>query len=64
MATCTIKFRNGETAQFKHEGRAGGSYTKRVELTEGWVTIIDEWGQRTSYPADTVEAVNEIPNRY
>ena len=42
MSNITIKFRNGETAQFKHEGRAGGSYTKRVELTEGWVTIIDE----------------------
>ncbi len=64
MSSIEIKFRDGTTQQFKHEGRAGGSYTKKLELTEGWATVTDEWGKRIAFPADTIESVQEFPQRY
>ena len=64
MSDIRIRFRDGKAAEFKHENRPGGSYTNRVELTAGWVTVIDVWGVRRSYPSDTVDTICETPTRF
>lgn len=43
--------------EFRHEGRAGGSYTKRCKLEEGWCIVIDEWGKQVAFPADIIAKV-------
>lgn len=63
MSNILIKFKDGSEREFLHEGRPGGSYTKRVKHENGWIIITDEYSNRTSFPADEVKEVVEIPHR-
>lgn len=64
MSNITIKFKDGTTREFKHEGRAGGSYTKTVIYEGGFIIIEDEWYNRTAFPSDLVaEVISESHER-
>ena len=63
MSSITIKFRDGTTREFPHEGRAGGSYTKRVTFEGVFVVITDEYGTRTALPAADIAEVIDRPER-
>ena len=39
---------------FREKGRAGGSYTIRVEYRGNWVVVIDEWEAQTAFPSERV----------
>lgn len=40
-----------------------GRYTKGVEYVTGFVVILDEFGKRTSIPADQIEEIVEDSER-
>jgi hypothetical protein len=63
MASITVKMKDGTERKFPHEGRAGGSWTKKVTYEGAFVVIEDEWQQRTAIPASEVAEVVETPNR-
>lgn len=62
MSNIYIKFKDGETKVFKHEGRAGGSYTKRLTLENGFAIIEDEWGTKTIFPSANIEEIKDEPH--
>lgn len=62
MSSITIKFKDGTAREFKHEGRAGGSYTKRVKFEGAFVVVEDEYSKRTAFPAQDIAEVIEVPN--
>jgi len=64
MASVKVKFRDGTVRDFRHRGRAGGSYTVTVRYEDGFVVVIDEWGRRTAFPGDIVAEVVEEPVRW
>ncbi len=57
MRLIRIEFRDGTIREFKHEGRAGGSWTKTIEFKDGWATVTDEYGNRFTYPESTIRSV-------
>lgn len=57
MASIYVKMKNGTTKKFKHEGRAGGSYTKSIRYEGGFAIITDEWGSETAIPMQDIEEV-------
>ena len=59
MADITIKFKDGTVREFKHEGRAGGSYSKSVKYESEWVIVQDEWYNTTAFPANDIKEVIE-----
>lgn len=63
MPSITIKLKDGTVREFRHEGRAGGSFTKRLTLEHGWAIVKDEWGKLTAFPASDVAEVEERPER-
>jgi hypothetical protein len=58
-----LHMKDGRTHDFPHEGRAGGSYTKRVIYEGCFVIVEDEWRKRVAFPADAIERVEETPDR-
>lgn len=64
MANITIKMKDGTVREFRHEGRAGGSYSKRLYYETGFVVVEDEWQTRTAIPAADIAEVIETPHRY
>jgi hypothetical protein len=59
----TVIMKDGRRREFKHEGRPGGSYTKRLRYEPGFVVITDEWGQETAIPAEDISEVRTEPLR-
>lgn len=60
MANITVKMKDGTIKEFKHEGRAGGSWTKSVKTENGFIIITDEWEKQTIIPAqDIIEVISE-----
>lgn len=59
----TVKMKDGTVREFKHEGRAGGSYTKTLRYEGAFVVIEDEWYCTTAIPAADVAEVITEPNR-
>ena len=64
MSSITIYLKDGTKKEFPHEGRAGGSYTKRVYYEGMFVIIKDEWEHTTAFPIEDVKRVETSPNRY
>ncbi len=60
MRLIKITFKDGTEREWQHEGRSGGSYSKRLKMEPGWVTVIDEYGTAESFPADTIKAVKTV----
>lgn len=61
--TIIIKFKNGESREFKHKPRPGGSYTNTVKYEGNFVIIVDEWENTEAFPCDTVESVKTYSDR-
>lgn len=63
MSSIKVKMVDGSIREFRHEGRPGGSYTKRLSFEPGFVVITDEWYARTCIPERLVAEVTEEPTR-
>lgn len=59
MSDIKIKFRDGSVREFRHQGRPGGSYTKSLSYEGGFAIVTDEYGKRTSFPAETIAEIEE-----
>lgn len=64
MASITVRMKDGTIRDFPHEGRPGGSYTKRLTYEGAFAVIQDEWQTRTAIPAADIAEIIERPNRY
>lgn len=65
MASIMVKMKDGTVRDFPHEGRAGGSFTKRLRYEPGFVVITDEWDKQTAIPtADIAEIITTEPRRF
>lgn len=64
MSSIQIKLKDGTVRDFRHEGRAGGSFTKRLRYEVGFVVIEDEYGHTTSIPTADIAEVKTAPERY
>ena len=62
MANITITMKDGTVKTYKHEGRAGGSYTKTVRYEGAFVIVRDEWDAETAIPAADVAEVRVEPH--
>lgn len=62
MANIVIKMKDGTERRFMHEGRAGGSWTKRVRYEGAFVIVEDEYQKRTAIPVADVKEVVETPH--
>ena len=58
-----IIFKDGTEREFKHEGRAGGSYTKTLKIEGAFAIVCDEYGVRNTFPAVDIKEIIERPNR-
>jgi hypothetical protein len=63
MSHIRITMKTGEVHDFRHEGRAGGSYTKSVRYDGAFAIVEDEWGKRTAFPAADIREIVEEPHR-
>ena len=63
MANICIELNDGTVLNFKHEGRAGGSYTKTIRYDGAFAIVEDEWGKRTAIPAANIRMIEETPER-
>ena len=61
MASITIHFKDGKKKEFRHEGRAGGSYTKEVRYEGAFAIVRDEWYNETSFPAADIDRIETTP---
>lgn len=62
MANITVKMKDGTVKEFKHEGRAGGSYTKTLKYDGAFAVITDEWGGATAIPAADIQEIRTKPH--
>lgn len=58
-----ITFKDGTVREFKHEGRGGGSYTKKLIYEGAFAIVEDEWGVQTSWPAADITEIVKRPLR-
>ncbi len=63
MPSIVIRMKDGTVRNFPHEGRAGGSYTKRLTYEGAFAVIKDEWDKRTVIPAADIAEIQETPER-
>jgi hypothetical protein len=63
MSNITFKMKDGTKREFRHEGRAGGSYTKRLTFEGEFAIVTDEYYKRTAIPAAMIAEVIEEPDR-
>lgn len=64
MASIYVKMKDGTKREFKHEGRAGGSYTKTISYKGAFAVIEDEWGNETAIPSADIEEIKIERPRY
>lgn len=58
-----VVYKDGTIREFKHEGRAGGSYTKTLKFEGSFAIIVDEWGSQTIIPADLISEIRTSSTR-
>ena len=63
MSSIVIKMKDGAVLKFPHQGRPGGSYTKRLEYVPGFAIVIDEWNTRISIPTADIQEIEEREHR-
>jgi hypothetical protein len=59
-----LTFRSGTVKEFKHEGRPGGSYSKKIRYEGSFVVITDEYDRTWAYPVTDIALVETKPDRY
>jgi hypothetical protein len=63
MGRITVTFKNGKTKEFADDCVTGGSWSNQIHYAGAFVIIEDAFGNRTSYPADSVESVYKESDR-
>lgn len=63
MADIRIWLLDGSCMNFRHTGRAGGSYTKRIRYEGDFAIVTDEWGKETAIPASRIARIEACPHR-
>lgn len=63
MASIEIKMKDGTVKKFPHEGRVGGSYTKRLSFEGSFAIVTDEHYRRTIIPVADILEIIETPER-
>ena len=53
-----IHKRDGSKVEFKHRGRAGGSYTIHIKYEAGFAIVIDEYENQTVFPESVIDHVD------
>lgn len=64
MSNITVKMKDGTIKKFMHEGRAGGSYTKRLFYEGSFAIIEDEYNKKTAIPASDISEIIDEPDRH
>lgn len=64
MSNIVVKMKDGSTKEFKHQGRAGGSYTKTLKIEGACAVIENEYYEKVYIPLDSVEEIRETPTRW
>ena len=62
MTDVIITMKDGTKREFRHQGRSGGSYTKRIAYQSAFVVVTDEWDTQTAIPAADISEV-KVHNR-
>ena len=63
MSNIEVTMKNGAKQVYLHQGRAGGSYTKRLTFEGAFAVITDEYGVRTCIPANDIAEIKDTPLR-
>lgn len=63
MAHITIYMKDDTVRKFPHEGRLGGSYTKRIRYVADFAIVTDEWGRETAIPSQDIKEIQVSPHR-
>ena len=58
----TIYLKDGQSEVFRHEGRAGGSYTKSLRYEGDFAIVRDEWDRETAFPSSDIKKIVSEPN--
>jgi hypothetical protein len=64
MASIYITMKDGSKKEFKHTGRAGGSYTKNIRYEGAFAIITDEYAGETAIPASDIAEIKVERNRW
>jgi len=57
--------KDGTVREFRHTGRAGGSWTKSLRYEPGFIVITDEYQNETAIPtADVAEVTKSAESRW
>ena len=64
MPNIRIIMKSGEVKDFPHEGRPGGSYTKKVRYEGMFVIVTDEYGKEIAIPSQDIQRVEVTPTRW
>lgn len=64
MSNITFTMKDGSKREFKHEGRPGGSYTKRLTFEGAFAVVTDEYYNRTAIPSADIKEISEAPERW
>lgn len=59
----TVQMKDGTSREFKHEGRAGGSYTKTIKYEGAFAIITDEYHNTTAIPASDIAEIKTTQSR-
>lgn len=60
----TITMKDGTVRDFPHQGRPGGSYSKRIHYEGAFAIVEDEYGCTTAIPAADILEVKTWPERW
>ena len=52
-----IEFKDETIKEWRHENRAGGSWTKTLTLENGWATVTNEYGDTETFPREDIRCI-------
>lgn len=58
-----IRMKDETVREFRHQGRAGGSYTVRLTFEGAFAVVTDEWGKRICIPSSDILDIQDDPGR-
>jgi hypothetical protein len=63
VSDIVVTMKDGTVRKFMHEGRPGGSYTKRLSFESGVAIITDEYYRQTCIPVNDIAEIDCKPER-
>ncbi len=64
MASIKIIMKDGTVKDFPHEGRPGGSYTKKIRYEGCFAVVVDEWMDEIAIPAADIAEIRTKSHDY